>query len=166
MKILALVFFGCSYASSAAGLGHPIKTPKAQQDKIDRLNALTLVNNLSWIIALCSSKLAIISMLLRTTLTTSHQRLQYFVGALVSAQCILSIILMTARCTAFDDLAWNIRSNATACPRQEVRWRVITGLDAATELAILVLPLQLVWKLQMRTKDKSIVVVAFWLRIP
>ncbi|KAJ4392762.1 hypothetical protein N0V91_011277 [Didymella pomorum] len=47
-----------------------------------------------------------------------------------------------------------------------LRWQVVTGLDVATELAILTLPLQLVWKLQMPLKSKIIVIVAFWLRIP
>lgn len=105
-------------------------------------------------------------MLLRTTQTTTHQRLQYLVGALVSIQCVLSIVLMTAGCTGFEGFAWNIQSNAVACPRQELRWHIITGFDIATELALLILPLHLVWKLQMPTKDKLIVIVAFWLRVP
>lgn len=105
-------------------------------------------------------------MLLGTTQMASHQRLQYVVGALVSIQCILAIVLMTARCTTLDGLSWDFQLNATSCPRQELRWHIITGFDIATELAILILPLQLVWKLQMSIKNKSIVIAAFWLRIP
>jgi hypothetical protein len=161
-----LVFFGCCYASSNAGLGRPISNFSTQRDTIGKLNAFTLVGNLSWITALCLSKLAIISMLLRTTHIVSHQRVQYFTGALVTVQCILSIILMTADCTFFEGLSWDIQSNAMACPRQALRWHVITGLDIATELALLILPLQLVWELQMSTKNKLIVIIAFWLRIP
>ncbi|KAF2630416.1 hypothetical protein BU25DRAFT_484485 [Macroventuria anomochaeta] len=164
--VLAFVFFGCNYACRAAGLGRPTDTLSSQQDTFEKLNALTLVSNLAWITALCLSKLAIVSMLLHTTVTASHQRLQYSVGALVLTQCIISIILMTAGCTAFEGLAWDVRSNDKACPRQELRWHVITGLDVATELAILVLPFQLVWKLQMSTKNKFIVIAAFWLRVP
>lgn len=165
-QAFAFVFFGCSYASSAAGLGRLIEFLGSQQDTIDRLNALTLVSNMSWFTALCLSKLAIVAMLLRTTQTTAHRRLQYFVGALVSAQWVLSITLVTARCTTFNDLTWDFRSNGAACSRQQLRWRVVTGLDVATEVAILVLPVQLVWKLQMSVKNKCIVIVALWLRLP
>lgn len=143
-----------------------MKVLSSKQDTVDLLNALALVSNLSWITALCLSKLAIISLLLRTTQTRSHQRLQYFVAALVSTQCILSIILLTAGCTTFDGLSWDFKQNARSCPRQVLRWQVITGFDIATEVAILALPVQLVWKLQMPTKNKLIVITAFWLRIP
>jgi hypothetical protein len=127
---------------------------------------MTLVSDLSWIIALCLSKVAVIRMLLRTTLTTSHRKLQYLVGSLVVAQCIISITIITARCGPFDDYSRDFRLNNHACPRQELRWRTITGCDIATEIAILILPLQLVWKLQMSPKNKFIVIVAFWLRMP
>ncbi|KAH6622426.1 hypothetical protein C7974DRAFT_222097 [Boeremia exigua] len=165
-QALASIFFGCSYAAKDAGLARPMRLFVAHQNKVDRLNALVLASNLAWITALCVSKLAVISMLLRTTLKAAHQRLQYSVGVSVLIQCVSSIILLTARCTGFTGFAWDISSNDTACPRQGLRWRVITGLDIATELMILVLPLQLVWKLQMRPKSKFVVIMAFWLRIP
>ncbi|KAJ8107513.1 hypothetical protein OPT61_g8811 [Boeremia exigua] len=163
---LAFAFYGCGYASKAAGLGRPLEALRAQQDGFDRLNALILSSNLIWIAALCLSKLAIVSMLIRLTQRAAHQRHQYLVGVLVGAQFTASILLMTVECTGFDGLAWEVRSNDMACSRQQLRWHVITGLDVATELAILILPLHLVWKLQMSRKSKSFVVVAFWLRIP
>ncbi|KZM19419.1 hypothetical protein ST47_g9361 [Ascochyta rabiei] len=165
-QVLALVFFGCNYAANATGLGRPIDTLSSRQGTIERLNVLTLVSNLSWITALSLSKSAIVLMLLRTTPTASHKRLQYLVGALVLMQCVLSITLMTAGCSVFEGFAWSFRSNVNTCSRQSLRWQVITGLDIATELAVLALPLQLVWNLQMSIKNKFVVIVAFWLRIP
>jgi hypothetical protein len=165
-QVLAFVFFGCSFASKATGLGLSSDVLNPQEDVYGKLNTSILVGNLSWIAALCLSKLAIVSMLLRTTQTASHQRLQYFAGALIFIQCITSIILITANCTGFSGLAWESQSNAVSCPGQKLRWHVITGLDIATEVALLVLPLHLVWNLQMPTKTKLIVIVAFWLRIP
>lgn len=138
----------------------------AQQQNFNRLNILTLVGNLSWVTSLCLSKLAVVSMLLSITLTAAHRKFQYLVGALITMQCIASIILMTARCTGFDGFVWDVRSNDAACPHQELRWQVITGLDIATELLILVLPVQLVWNLHMSATKKLIVTAAFWLRIP
>ncbi|XPS76431.1 hypothetical protein M3J07_008480 [Ascochyta lentis] len=164
--ILALVFFGCNYASNAAGLGLPMSTFSSQQEVIEKLNVLILVSNLTWITALCLSKSAIVLMLLRTTPTASHQRLQYLVGALIFIQCVLSVIMMTAGCTVFESFAWSFQSNARACSRQSLRWQIVTGLDIATEITVLALPLQLVWNLHMSTKNKFVVVLAFWLRIP
>src|SRR5690242_4848536 len=143
-----------------------MQTLIAKQEEFGRLNTLTLVGNLSWIIALCLSKLAVVSMLLSITLTAAHQKLQYLVGALITIQCISSILLMTARCTEFEGFVWDTRANDIACPRQELRWRVITGLDVASELLILVLPVQLVWNLNMSTRNKMVVTAAFWIRIP
>lgn len=85
---------------------------------------------------------------------------------MIFVQWIATSVLMTAGCTSFDGLSWDFSSNAETCSRQALRWQVVTGLDVATELAILTLPLQLVWKLQMPLKSKIIVIVAFWLRIP
>ena len=104
-------------------------------------------------------------MLLRTTLDTSHRRLQYLAGSLVTAQCIISITTITANCGLFDGFSRDFRLNNHACSRQELRWRIITGCDIATEIVILILPLQLVWKLQMSPKNKFIVIAAFWLRM-
>ncbi|KAJ4983076.1 integral membrane protein [Stagonosporopsis vannaccii] len=163
---LAFVFSGCSYASKAADLAWPMPSLIAQQEHFDRLNTLILVANLSWVTALCLSKLAVVSMLLSITLTPGHQKLQYLVGALIAIQCVSSIILITARCTAFDGFAWDIRRNDATCPHQELRWRVITGLDVATEVLILALPVQLVWNLHMSVRNKFVVTAAFWLRVP
>lgn len=49
---------------------------------------------------------------------------------------------------------------------QSVRWQVLTALDIITELGLLALPLQLVWGLQMPWIKKSVLLVAFYLRIP
>ena len=49
---------------------------------------------------------------------------------------------------------------------QAVRWQVLTALDIITELGLLALPLQLVWGLQMPWTKKSVLLVAFYLRIP
>jgi hypothetical protein len=47
-----------------------------------------------------------------------------------------------------------------------MRWQIITAFDVTTEVVLLALPVQLTWDLQMSLKTKTIVVLAFWLRIP
>ncbi|KAJ4294248.1 hypothetical protein N0V90_007938 [Kalmusia sp. IMI 367209] len=51
------------------------------------------------------------------------------------------------------------------CSSQNSRWGVITGLDIATELILLLLPAYLVWQLQMKTTYKLRVIAAFCFRI-
>ncbi|RMZ80875.1 hypothetical protein DV737_g2756, partial [Chaetothyriales sp. CBS 132003] len=46
------------------------------------------------------------------------------------------------------------------------RWVATTALDFASEIIILVLPIDMVWSLQMAVKSKLIVLGRFWLRIP
>ena len=49
---------------------------------------------------------------------------------------------------------------------QATRWQVLTALDITTELGLLLLPINLVWKLQMPRTKKAILLVAFYLRLP
>lgn len=136
------------------------------QPFIDKLNSYTLAGNIVWITALCISKIAIVAMLLRTTQTLAHRRVQYGAGGLIAAQCLVSVVLLIANCNARHELLWDTTSTAPGCPQKETRWQVLTALDLATEVSLLVLPVQLVWSLQMSSRNKLIVISAFWLRIP
>ncbi|KAF2121707.1 hypothetical protein BDV96DRAFT_218452 [Lophiotrema nucula] len=51
------------------------------------------------------------------------------------------------------------------CDGQITRWSIVTGLDVATEVIVLVLPPYLVWQLQMKTSYKLRVIAAFCFRI-
>lgn len=48
---------------------------------------------------------------------------------------------------------------------QNIRWVVITALDIVTEVILLVLPVYLVWHLQMKPSYKMRVIAAFCFRI-
>lgn len=160
-------FFSCSYIASHAGLGH-LKSSLANepQSTIHRLNVATLAGNVIWILSLCLSKGAVVTILMRTSQTPVHRRLQWATLALISVQCIASIVLITAACKVGQTVSWDFKANENKCAKQDMRWQAITGLDVATEVVLLVLPVHLTWKLQMSLKMKAIVVTAFWLRIP
>jgi hypothetical protein len=132
---------------------------------VDKLNDFAKAGNILWITSLCVSKIAIIAMLLRTTQTRLHRRFQYGVGALIVAQCLASILLLTVDCSFHRELAWEIKF-AAECPQMEPRWIALTTLDIVTEILLLFLPIQLVWGLQMGIRTKFIVISAFWLRLP
>ncbi|RYN50124.1 hypothetical protein AA0118_g11104 [Alternaria tenuissima] len=164
--IFALSFFGIVFASISAGLGHSINDLDLNSATIEKLNDYTIASNVLWIISLCVSKAAIVAMLLRTTQTTFHRRSQYSAGALVIAQCLTSILLLTVKCSAQYELEGSITAANPECPQAERRWYALTALDVMTEALLLFLPIQLVWNLQMTFRTKFIVVSAFWLRLP
>jgi hypothetical protein len=110
--------------------------------------------------------MAIVTMLLRTTQTVADRRAQYGVGGLILAQCIVSIALLTSGCSFHRDFAWSMEPGSSECPQNEMRWQVMTALDIVTETGLLVLPIELVWGLKMSARNKLIVILAFWLRIP
>jgi hypothetical protein len=166
IQVLAMGFFGSVYGSVSAGLGRPMTELNLHSEVIESLNRYSLASNLLWVISLCVSKVAIMAMLLRTTQTVSDRRAQYGVGGLVAVQCIVSIILLTADCSLSREFAWSMNSASSECPKSETRWQVITALDVVTEISLLVLPVELVWNLQMSVRNKLIVISAFWLRIP
>jgi hypothetical protein len=105
-------------------------------------------------------------MLWRTTQTLADRRAQCAVGGLIVVQGLVSIALLTADCSFHREFTWSMDSGSNECPGNEIRWKVITALDIITEVALLVLPVELVWGLQMSVRMKLIVISAFWLRIP
>ncbi|KAF2659731.1 hypothetical protein K491DRAFT_755063 [Lophiostoma macrostomum CBS 122681] len=166
--VLALAFFGCAYTASGAGLGAPYADLlSAPESKLRTLNDSLLAGNILWVLSLCLSKAAIIAMLMRTTQTPEHRRMQWGAAVLIVVQCVASIVLLTAACGISDDeFTWDLKRNAVTCPKQEMRWQIITALDVTTEFILLALPIHLTWNLQMSLKTKAIVVLAFWLRLP
>lgn len=164
--MLAVTFFGCSYASVSTGLGRPTNSLDLRLSVVEKLNKLALAGNLTWIASLSLSKVAIVAILMHTTQKTSHRRAQYSTALLILGQFVASVALLTASCSSDQDWSWLIRSRNSECPKMLLRWQIITALDIATEAALLFLPMQLVWNLQMTIRNKFIVVSAFWLRIP
>ncbi|ORY09000.1 hypothetical protein BCR34DRAFT_657673 [Clohesyomyces aquaticus] len=71
---LTLGFSGCNYVSAGSGLGHPIDDIRSSpQSTIHRLNASITSGQITWILSLCLSKIAAITVLMRTTVTPSHR---------------------------------------------------------------------------------------------
>lgn len=166
VQIVYFLFIGVNYASAAAGLGKPLDEVDLRATNLQALNRQIIAGNISWTVALCLSKIAIVLTLLRTTQALTHQKVQYATIALVTAQCIATVTLITARCIDGDQLYWDLQAAGSTCPAKKSRWLVITILDCITEVILLALPLHLVWGLRMSTRNKAIVISAFWLRFP
>lgn len=49
---------------------------------------------------------------------------------------------------------------------QYTRWQVVVAFDVITEILILVVPIDLIWCLQMPSSRKVGIIVSFYIRIP
>ena len=49
---------------------------------------------------------------------------------------------------------------------QYLRWQITSGLDIATEILILLVPIDMTWSLQLMAKSKFAVLSRFWMRLP
>ena len=74
-----------------------------------------------------------------------------------------SIIGLSADCSA-DNLVR--ASSASHCPRQLLRWQVITAFDIATEAVLILVAIVIVLPVQLTPYMKFQVVLAFLFRLP
>jgi hypothetical protein len=113
--------------------------------------------------------------------------LYYACYLLVAGFGIISILVVTVGCSWPSGYYWAFFINSTACdsqvseksnrrlrspfrqlkfPFQATRWQILTALDVTTELGLLIIPVMLVWKLQMPWTKKAVLLIAFYLRLP
>lgn len=125
-----------------------------------------------------------VAFLSRITKTPEQIRLYHICNGFVGLIGLASIIIATASChvSSASGYYWAFSDNVDTCPSQvhqihcqsrtianlaqNARWQAITGLDIFSEILLLLLPLHLVWNLQMRLSKKAMIIVAFWIRIP
>lgn len=113
-----------------------------------------------------ASKVAVLTFLARIT-KNKLQILAYRACAtVVLAFGFMSVLIATVGCSSDSGYYWVFHDNQSTCPTQSVRWQVVTALDIITELLLLVLPVQLVWDLQMPRRKKATIITAFYLRLP
>jgi hypothetical protein len=141
----------------------------------------------TFIVALYISKIGVLAFLSRITKNRTQVLGYYACCALVATFGVMSVLIVTVGCSSPSGYYWAFYENSARCdsqvsknpslqqyetailtlpPSQSVRWQVLTALDIITELGLLALPLQLVWGLQMPLTKKTILLVAFYLRLP
>lgn len=113
---------------------------------------------------MCLSKCSILGLILRVveSKTSIMRRLCLGTIGLSLFWGLLSILLATVGCSADSIL---IDARAT-CPALEARWYTTAVIDIATEIAICIFPVALVWRVHMSLSLKIKVVAAFLFRLP
>ncbi|KXT14632.1 hypothetical protein AC579_3690 [Pseudocercospora musae] len=165
--LLSFGYTGASYAAVAAGLGKPWSRIKADPD-LAELNEASIAGIILFLLALYLSKCAMVAFLSRITKAPEQIRLYHICNGFVGLIGLASTIIATASChvSSASGYYWAFSDNVDTCPSQNARWQAITGLDIFSEILLLLLPLHLVWNLQMRLSKKAMIIVAFWIRIP
>ncbi|WPG98161.1 Hypothetical protein R9X50_00094700 [Acrodontium crateriforme] len=163
--LVTLAHTACDYVALSQGLGLPWTT-LTQDIDMHRLNEATIPGVITFIIALYLSKCAMLSFLARITMAKSQIRVYHIGNGIVGVAGIISVLIAVVGCPTESGYYWAFHANRNSCPSQSIRWQAITGFDIMTEIIVLVLPVHLVWGLQMPTSNKARLIAAFYLRLP
>ncbi|KAK0948269.1 hypothetical protein LTR29_000386 [Friedmanniomyces endolithicus] len=163
--IVTLCHYATSYVGLAQGLGTPWSSIK-DAGRVAVLNEASVGGIVTFVFALYLSKCAMIFFLSRITKTPRQLRLFLACNVLTAVIGVGSILMVTLGCSTESGYYWAMYENSRSCPTQSARWQAITGLDIITDVLLLALPVYLVWGLQMPTRKKTMIIAAFYLRLP
>ncbi|MBE7180587.1 MAG: hypothetical protein INR71_05130, partial [Terriglobus roseus] len=91
----------------------------------------------------------------------------YACFALLGLLGVGSVVAVTVDCgNPGKFFYWDLRKTQPYCPSQPTRWTIVMALDVATEVILAILPLHLMWGLQMPIKKKGMIIAAFYVRLP
>jgi hypothetical protein len=120
----------------------------------------------TFVLALYAAKIAALVFLMRIQSKTHNSHIYPIIVLVYGIVGVASAITITAGCPSASGYYWDFAGNRDSCPSEEGRWQAFTVLDIISEIALLALPVNLVWSLQMPQRRKVMVLVTFWTRIP
>lgn len=154
---------GAVFVSLSKGLGRS-NDPRDEAD-LSQAGQSLLTSKILAILSLCLAKCSVAAILIRVLAFSSEKR-RYICWGLVATNVLWAFGSMAgfvSRCDAAELLT--IDANVS-CPRQFLRWQIITAVDIITETLNCCLPWTLVWDLNMTHKVKFQIIVAFSFRLP
>jgi hypothetical protein len=126
------------------------------------LPQINYASNIFYILALYASKICVVLLFKRISSGICHKRIAWIALGITTTTGFISIFLCALRCNLREP--WIIFS--TRCNALFDQWRVIVGLDIATEIGLFSMVVYMVWGLQTAASNKSRVIFAFGLRLP
>ncbi|RDW80955.1 hypothetical protein BP5796_05653 [Coleophoma crateriformis] len=147
------------YLEIAHGYGATIKLLSAEG--LANISRFLLADDILYILGLTVSKVAVAALCLRITTFRDHSRLIWATTLLCILWGLSSVLLIVINCSPE-----SLRSEMGHCPNLTERWKSIGAIDVITEAALLVIPIFLLMQLQMSLRLKSVVFIAFGVRIP
>ncbi|RDW69830.1 hypothetical protein BP6252_08850 [Coleophoma cylindrospora] len=147
------------YLEITHGYGSTIKLLSAEA--LANISKFLLADDILYILGLTVSKVAVAALCLRITTFRDHSPLIWATILLCILWGLSSVLLVIIDCSPE-----SLRSEMGHCPNLAERWKAIGAIDVITEAALLVIPIFLLMRLQMSFRLKSIVFIAFGVRIP
>ncbi|GAB7350013.1 hypothetical protein MBLNU459_g0688t2 [Dothideomycetes sp. NU459] len=161
--LMTLIHFGTSYATLADGMGKPAIILLVS---FGRLNTSAVAGVVTFILSLYLSKITALVFMLRIASVKKTVIIYHACIAVTALFGIASLLAVTVDSPTQSGYYWDLAGNHARYPSQHTRWQLMTALDVVSEIALLFLPVHLVWSLQMKTQKKIVVVATFWTRIP
>jgi hypothetical protein len=129
--------------------------------RVRRIEKADAASTIFYLFTLALTKASVAFLLARMTRDKSHLRACRATAIASAAWLVLSILVVFPGCGIHP---W--RGADARCSNQYPRWIFVAITDVFTDLALLGLPLYLVWSLQTTVRRKAVVVFAFAFRIP
>lgn len=113
-------------------------------------------------VAVACPKLSILAAYLRIFVERPHRIASYVVGGIVIAAAVAGIITSLASCRPFS-ARWETIPSRDKCIDSVSYWQSMSVHNIVTDVAMLILPLPLLWKLQLRRCQKAALTAIFLL---
>ncbi|KAF2869202.1 hypothetical protein BDV95DRAFT_578592 [Massariosphaeria phaeospora] len=143
------------------GLGRPVEAVLLDDPEVlvTRLKINKAVEYIDWI-AITASKLVILSLYLRIFILRPYRIMSYMTGSVVILNWLAELLLSSTVCKPFS-AQWNPAIMRAHCGDLSAMYTYITVPSILTDVVMLVLPLSVVWKLQVSVATKIGLVATF-----
>lgn len=113
-------------------------------------------------VAVACPKLSILASYLRIFVKRPHRVASYLIGAVIAAAATAGVIASLAACRPFS-ARWDPARVESSCINFIHYWQGTSVVNIATDLAMLILPIPVVWQLQMPKSQKAALMAVFML---
>lgn len=110
------------------------------------------------------AKLAVLLLYLELFRVHKQARISVFIGIMIiTAQCLATIIGYAVLCVPKPGVSWLIHSSTYKCRVTATLFGVITGaISIFSDLYVILIPLPVIWQLNMPTRRKVAVSIVFF----
>ena len=118
--------------------------------------------DLLYVLTLGLSKISILLLQRRLCVDKKLQRAALGVCCVVAAWIVVGIVALAARCG--HDLPWTATNVVQQCINLRTFWIAMLPVDILTELAIIIIPVLMMYPVQIASSKKTVILVAFAFR--
>jgi hypothetical protein len=120
---------------------------------------ITIAANL-YVICLALAKASLLAFYYRMSQLRWLRIISVFIGAIIVAYSLALIFALVFACTPIK-AAWDVTIPASRCINRPAVYVLLAVLNIATDVMLLIIPIPMVWKLQMPLVQKIGVVIVF-----